>query len=137
MKSLKILWERLHALQSSCGPFSALMPLSEHVLGDEPDVRGPFGEAAHVPGEPVFAVADQAADADALSAELLLAPGLDAEQHREFIAALGHIAVADDLLEPGLQSEIVRGDVQPVSYTHLRAHETPEHLVCRLLLEKK
>eukprot|EP00658_Telonema_sp_P-2_P005568 TRINITY_DN12088_c0_g2_i1.p1 TRINITY_DN12088_c0_g2~~TRINITY_DN12088_c0_g2_i1.p1 ORF type:complete len:193 (+),score=43.80 TRINITY_DN12088_c0_g2_i1:178-756(+) len=30
-------------------------------------------------------------------------------------------------------------DVAPgaVSYTHLRAHETPEHLVCRLLLEKK
>src|SRR5678815_4067004 len=26
--------------------------------------------------------------------------------------------------------------VEPVSYTHLRAHETPEHLVCRLLLEK-
>ena len=24
-----------------------------------------------------------------------------------------------------------------VSYTHLRAHETPEHLVCRPLLEKK
>eukprot|EP00658_Telonema_sp_P-2_P067708 TRINITY_DN56639_c0_g1_i1.p1 TRINITY_DN56639_c0_g1~~TRINITY_DN56639_c0_g1_i1.p1 ORF type:complete len:123 (-),score=24.46 TRINITY_DN56639_c0_g1_i1:66-434(-) len=30
----------------------------------------------------------------------------------------------------------VLGD-DPVSYTHLRAHETPEHLVCRLLLEKK
>src|SRR5678815_3651786 len=29
------------------------------------------------------------------------------------------------------------GRVLPVSYTHLRAHETPEHLVCRLLLEKK
>src|SRR5678815_4420637 len=28
-------------------------------------------------------------------------------------------------------------DNKPVSYTHLRAHETPEHLVCRLLLEKK
>src|SRR5678815_4462761 len=28
-------------------------------------------------------------------------------------------------------------DDYPVSYTHLRAHETPEHLVCRLLLEKK
>ena len=27
--------------------------------------------------------------------------------------------------------------VESVSYTHLRAHETPEHLVCRLLLEKK
>src|SRR5678815_1035549 len=26
---------------------------------------------------------------------------------------------------------------RPVSYTHLRAHETPEQLVCRLLLEKK
>src|SRR5678815_4026277 len=24
--------------------------------------------------------------------------------------------------------------VKAVSYTHLRAHETPEHLVCRLLL---
>src|SRR5678816_2206134 len=27
--------------------------------------------------------------------------------------------------------------LRTVSYTHLRAHETPEHLVCRLLLEKK
>ena len=27
--------------------------------------------------------------------------------------------------------------LKPVSYTHLRAHETPEHLVCRLLLEEK
>src|SRR5678816_1985335 len=27
--------------------------------------------------------------------------------------------------------------IRSVSYTHLRAHETPEHLVCRLLLEKK
>ena len=31
----------------------------------------------------------------------------------------------------------MRKNVKPVSYTHLRAHETPEHLVCRLLLEKK
>ena len=27
--------------------------------------------------------------------------------------------------------------VVPVSYTHLRAHETAANLVCRLLLEKK
>src|SRR5665647_3861905 len=27
--------------------------------------------------------------------------------------------------------------VCPVSYTHLRAHETDSYLVCRLLLEKK
>ena len=26
---------------------------------------------------------------------------------------------------------------RPVSYTHLRAHETDSYLVCRLLLEKK
>ena len=34
-------------------------------------------------------------------------------------------------LDPG------QGALNPVSYTHLRAHETPEHIVCRLLLEKK
>eukprot|EP00658_Telonema_sp_P-2_P005922 TRINITY_DN12233_c0_g1_i2.p1 TRINITY_DN12233_c0_g1~~TRINITY_DN12233_c0_g1_i2.p1 ORF type:complete len:170 (+),score=50.31 TRINITY_DN12233_c0_g1_i2:66-575(+) len=34
-----------------------------------------------------------------------------------------------------LPNEALRSS--PVSYTHLRAHETPEHLVCRLLLEKK
>ena len=28
-------------------------------------------------------------------------------------------------------------ELKAVSYTHLRAHETPEQLVCRLLLEKK
>ena len=28
-------------------------------------------------------------------------------------------------------------DLNPVSYTHLRAHETDSYLVCRLLLEKK
>eukprot|EP00658_Telonema_sp_P-2_P063131 TRINITY_DN51845_c0_g1_i1.p1 TRINITY_DN51845_c0_g1~~TRINITY_DN51845_c0_g1_i1.p1 ORF type:complete len:126 (+),score=31.65 TRINITY_DN51845_c0_g1_i1:108-485(+) len=43
----------------------------------------------------------------------------------------------------GMQSVVlagsfaVDGGARPVSYTHLRAHETPEHLVCRLLLEKK
>ena len=30
-----------------------------------------------------------------------------------------------------------RNKMQPVSYTHLRAHETGRNLVCRLLLEKK
>ena len=29
------------------------------------------------------------------------------------------------------------GNMKPVSYTHLRAHETVLDLVCRLLLEKK
>src|SRR5678815_2573406 len=40
--------------------------------------------------------------------------------------------------EPTRLGEIVWLEPYPaVSYTHLRAHETPEHLVCRLLLEKK
>src|SRR5680860_1685511 len=30
-----------------------------------------------------------------------------------------------------------RHEIIPVSYTHLRAHETDSYLVCRLLLEKK
>src|SRR5450756_2646249 len=35
------------------------------------------------------------------------------------------------------RSEIGRVANMPVSYTHLRAHETRHDLVCRLLLEKK
>ena len=52
------------------------------------------------------------------------------------------------ILEPGVGFTLVKKllklnskktpiDVIPVSYTHLRAHETSLHLVCRLLLEKK
>ena len=36
-----------------------------------------------------------------------------------------------------LQPGETRARVFPVSYTHLRAHETVLDLVCRLLLEKK
>src|SRR5680860_571039 len=43
------------------------------------------------------------------------------------------LLVADDLVASLL---IVHG-LHPVSYTHLRAHETDSYLVCRLLLEKK
>src|SRR5678815_5927888 len=32
-------------------------------------------------------------------------------------------------------ADLLNHHVVAVSYTHLRAHETPEHLVCRLLLE--
>src|SRR5678816_287964 len=67
-------------------------------------------------------------DARALHADLHLAPGhLDGAR----------LALRERLGEPGLdvaEGHAVHG---PVSYTHLRAHETPEHLVCRLLLEKK
>src|SRR5678816_977693 len=44
------------------------------------------------------------------------------------------------LMQLGGEKEMIEqaqvGALQTVSYTHLRAHETPEHLVCRLLLEK-
>src|SRR5674536_397443 len=45
----------------------------------------------------------------------------------------------DEATHPGaviLDNEIVPSDI-PVSYTHLRAHETPEHIVCRLPLVNK
>ena len=29
------------------------------------------------------------------------------------------------------EQDIIRLNTVPVSYTHLRAHQTPEHLVCR------
>ena len=45
-------------------------------------------------------------------------------------------AIECDLKYGHLYTAWSKQDV-PVSYTHLRAHETPEHLVCRLLLEKK
>ena len=35
------------------------------------------------------------------------------------------------------QAAVAQIDHEPVSYTHLRAHETVLDLVCRLLLEKK
>src|SRR5678815_4354719 len=57
----------------------------------------------------------------------------------------GQILTAAHVVQSGLPITIEFTDgqrlkaqvVESVSYTHLRAHETPEHLVCRLLLEKK
>src|SRR5665647_3980652 len=37
----------------------------------------------------------------------------------------------------GRSQELRVACLTPVSYTHLRAHETDSYLVCRLLLEKK
>ena len=36
-----------------------------------------------------------------------------------------------------LSHDLIELKLMPVSYTHLRAHETLRYLVCRLLLEKK
>ena len=37
----------------------------------------------------------------------------------------------------GIFDYAIGTSIDPVSYTHLRAHETLRYLVCRLLLEKK
>ena len=41
------------------------------------------------------------------------------------------------LLLPLIAEQALSVTIGPVSYTHLRAHETEADLVCRLLLEKK
>jgi len=46
-------------------------------------------------------------------------------------------AVATALAESLREGAVTPGYLDPVSYTHLRAHETVLDLVCRLLLEKK
>eukprot|EP00826_Nyctotherus_ovalis_P045174 TRINITY_DN4967_c0_g1_i1.p1 TRINITY_DN4967_c0_g1~~TRINITY_DN4967_c0_g1_i1.p1 ORF type:complete len:188 (-),score=7.94 TRINITY_DN4967_c0_g1_i1:3-566(-) len=52
------------------------------------------------------------------------------------LMCLKHKAVANALLSLMTFKEYLRY-LLAVSYTHLRAHETSLHLVCRLLLEKK
>eukprot|EP00658_Telonema_sp_P-2_P061557 TRINITY_DN50245_c0_g1_i1.p1 TRINITY_DN50245_c0_g1~~TRINITY_DN50245_c0_g1_i1.p1 ORF type:complete len:108 (-),score=21.63 TRINITY_DN50245_c0_g1_i1:69-392(-) len=64
---------------------------------------------------------------------------------KEFSGGYLNIAIVDgykkerDVLDfkPQGQRAYAADFSMTVSYTHLRAHETPEHLVCRLLLEKK
>ena len=46
-------------------------------------------------------------------------------------------AVGDDFVGGRIAASEAGGGPDPVSYTHLRAHETVLDLVCRLLLEKK
>ena len=63
---------------------------------------------------------------------------LDPDKHlnEEEIAEIA-TSGTDALILSGTLNITKENMSEPVSYTHLRAHETPEHLVCRLLLEKK
>ena len=45
--------------------------------------------------------------------------------------------IALDVMGGDNAPDINMDGAKPVSYTHLRAHETRHDLVCRLLLEKK
>src|SRR5678815_2261508 len=48
----------------------------------------------------------------------------------------GHFDINPSIFAPRPHYLLKVIGMSTVSYTHLRAHETPEHLVCRLLLEK-
>src|SRR5660397_283364 len=64
----------------------------------------------------------------------------DVESEVEQIKELGvkHlVTVVMDMVDQSPNGRITALDDMPVSYTHLRAHETKANLVCRLLLEKK
>src|SRR5450759_4699988 len=66
-------------------------------------------------------------------------------RHRVFVAdERGRAGPRPHVMKPRFpgqplvdQGEVAAHDLQAVSYTHLRAHETRHDLVCRLLLEKK
>ena len=53
------------------------------------------------------------------------------EKVKSFLEQNGFNPSSESLMQDIVSSE------ESVSYTHLRAHETTLHLVCRLLLEKK
>eukprot|EP00658_Telonema_sp_P-2_P069234 TRINITY_DN5835_c0_g1_i3.p1 TRINITY_DN5835_c0_g1~~TRINITY_DN5835_c0_g1_i3.p1 ORF type:complete len:101 (+),score=18.45 TRINITY_DN5835_c0_g1_i3:137-439(+) len=56
---------------------------------------------------------------------------------RRILCAISGLAGRAALMDLKICFEHKNNAFITVSYTHLRAHETPEHLVCRLLLEKK
>src|SRR5665811_1585050 len=93
--------------------------------------------AADEPG--VFARVVGAAAASGSPVELLLHGAVTVGRGGERLAALGELADAgavgfSDDGSP-VKSAIILRNALPVSYTHLRAHETVLDLVCRLLLE--
>src|SRR5678816_1207213 len=65
---------------------------------------------------------------------------LAAFHHGDIHFLIGTIIFTTTMLLVYLASTVYHAwpqtNTKSVSYTHLRAHETPEHLVCRLLLEK-
>ena len=76
-------------------------------------------------------VSDQISDA---ILDAILAQDPNARVAAETLCNTGLVVLAGEITaKPGVNVDYI----QAVSYTHLRAHETPEHLVCRLLLEKK
>src|SRR5665647_3870853 len=59
------------------------------------------------------------------------------KNYREAIKLIGEDPDREGLLKTPERLAKAMQYCTPVSYTHLRAHETDSYLVCRLLLEKK
>src|SRR5665809_164973 len=60
----------------------------------------------------------------------------EAECYADRAVLMAHGAVVAAAPTSEIRARVGRRTI-PVSYTHLRAHETKANLVCRLLLEKK
>ena len=59
------------------------------------------------------------------------------KNNSHFIKEIFKLYTTGDYSISQITNKLYLEGFRTVSYTHLRAHETPEHLVCRLLLEKK
>ena len=65
--------------------------------------------------------------------------GWEVSSHSHNLVAKGEqmTRLVTRVMRKGTTVELHDHVITAVSYTHLRAHETSAHLVCRLLLEKK
>src|SRR5664279_5492042 len=55
---------------------------------------------------------------------------------RRIVLVANNPEIADAVKQELMANQAKSDKLEPVSYTHLRAHETDSYLVCRLLLEK-
>eukprot|EP00658_Telonema_sp_P-2_P002463 TRINITY_DN1092_c0_g1_i18.p2 TRINITY_DN1092_c0_g1~~TRINITY_DN1092_c0_g1_i18.p2 ORF type:complete len:141 (-),score=58.13 TRINITY_DN1092_c0_g1_i18:42-464(-) len=96
-----------------------------------------MGERGIVPTQEAEAAAATAKKLQQLSTaeELKASKAVEKTKEYEQEALTAEKAAAGQ--QQKLQNAADKMNDMAVSYTHLRAHETPEHLVCRLLLEKK
>src|SRR5665811_1359183 len=77
----------------------------------------------------------QVVNSDVVNAFAL--PGGFVYVNRGVVARASNMSEVAGVLGHEIEHVVKRHSVKPVSYTHLRAHETVLDLVCRLLLEKK